>query len=107
MVATSPGPLVGIATSTILPQVGPRQPLLPADGDEPITAAAMGLKPARILDVLTRHAETFSRADIERALARYFDGPHELRAALDEVLRSNQLVRIGDDKGRRFTAATL
>ncbi|HMR34586.1 MAG TPA: AAA family ATPase, partial [Geminicoccaceae bacterium] len=98
--------LAGLGTRKILPQVDPRQPLLPADGDEPLTAAVLGLKPARILNVLARHDETFSRADIERALARYFDGPRELRAALDEVLRSNELVRIGD-KGDRFTTATL
>ena len=99
--------LAGLGTAKILPQVDPRQPLLSADGDEPLTAAALGLKPARILDVLTRHDETFARADIERALARYFDGPRELRAVLDEVLRSDELVRIADGKGERFTTATL
>lgn len=62
--------LAGLGTGTILPRIDPRQPLVLADTDEKLTAAALVLRPARILDVVSRHDETFSRADIERALAR-------------------------------------
>lgn len=99
--------LAGLEAAKILPQVDPRQPLLLTDAEEPLTAAALALRPARILDVVSRHDETFTRADIERALARSIDGPRELRAVLDEVLRSDELVRVADGKDERFTTATL
>lgn len=99
--------LAGLSVGGVLPQVDPRQTLLIADTDEKLSAAALALRPARILDVVSRHEETFSRGDIERALARYLGEPQALRATLDEVLRSNELVRVNEGNDERFTTVTL
>ena len=99
--------LARLTPGGILPQVDPRQPLLLADAKETLTAEALLLRPARIFDVLTRHDETFTRVHIERAVAHYIATPQEYRAVLDEVLRSDELVRIAEGIHERFTTATL
>ncbi len=65
------------------------------------TAAQIRKSPVRILEVLTDTEASFSSNDIRRSLARYIQGHADQRAALEAVLTSPKLMKLGDD---RFTS---
>lgn len=76
-------------------QLDPNQALvIPPDPDAQTIKERVRDKPETILEVLTETRESFSRNDILRALAKHIDDPLALGPAIDEVMRSSNLVEI-------------
>ena len=73
----------------------PAQPLhLPDETQTLFTAKQVRKRPERILQIITDKEEIFSRNDIVRGLANYITDPLHLSSAADEVLRSDELIKI-------------
>jgi len=86
----------------------PKQPLwLPNDKEEIFTRAQIRSSPERILCVITDKDESFTRNDILRSLANYIDDPVKIRLASDQVLQSNELVKISDGTAPRYSTREM
>ena len=86
----------------------PDQPLyLPDETQILFTAKQVRKCPKRILQIITDKEETFSRNDIVRGLANYITDPLHLSAAADEVLRSDELIKIEDGAKPLYTTKEL
>ena len=86
----------------------PDQPLhLPDESQTLFTAQQVRKRPERILQIITDKEETFSRNDIVRGLANYVTDPLHLSAAADEVLRSDELIKIEGGAKPLYTTKEL
>jgi len=71
----------------------PEQALvIPPDPDALTIKEKVNQQPEHILKVLTDTRESFTRNDILRALAKYIEDPLKLGAAIEDVMRSPELV---------------
>ena len=86
----------------------PDQPLhLPDETQTLFTAKQVRKRPERILRIITDKEEIFNRNDIVRGLANYITDPLHLSAAANEVLRSDELIRIEDGVKPLYTTKEL
>lgn len=88
----------------LLPEYDLAQPLIiQPDEDTLSIAEKVARDPAHILEVIADKKETFTRADILRALVQYIPDPTKLRIAADETLRSPDLVEVSTGAERRYS----
>ena len=86
----------------------PRQYFIPPEEWDVIwSAEQIRSVPERILDVITDKDASFSRNDIVRKLAEYIDDPAKLRIACDEVLSSNELVKLSDTPKQLYSTREM
>ena len=68
--------------------------VIPPDPEELSVRAKVQKDPARILSVVSRKQENFTRPVIVRALAQYINDPLKLGLAVDTAMRSSELVEL-------------
>lgn len=83
--------------------IDPRQALRLPQENNPFSSEQIRRNPALILDVISEKEAVFDAEDIKRGLASHIDDPHALRAAIDMVLSSSELVRVDHGYGESFT----
>lgn len=81
----------------------PRQRLVLPKDDLPFSEADLIKRPDLILDHISHKEALFTQTDIARELSKRIKDPMALRVAVDEVLSSDQLVRLDDAKRPTFT----
>lgn len=59
--------------------------------------------PEYILEVMTDTEESFTRNGIQRSLAKYIEDPLKLGPAIEQVMRSSELVMLGDQDCSKFS----
>lgn len=76
---------------------------------EPFSREQLDVLAPAVLEEVTRHQPTFTRRDIERALADDVENKHAQRAMADEILRRADIVKLEakDDKRARYTTQTV
>lgn len=81
----------------------PRQALHLPPEKSPFSTEQIRRNSALILQVLSEKEATFGSDAIKRGLAKHIDNPYELRSAIDMVMTSPDLVRVGQDGAQVFT----
>ncbi|MCT4609430.1 MAG: AAA family ATPase [Pelagimonas sp.] len=81
----------------------PRQALRLPDENSPFSSEQILRNPALILHAISEKEAVFDADTIKRGLAKHIDDPYALRAAIDTVLSSSELVRVGEDNTQVFT----
>lgn len=86
------------SSDTRILSIDPTQALvIPPDPELLTIKDKVNHNPEHILEVLTDKDESFSRNDILRGLAKYIEDPLKLGPALEEVMRSAELVVLDDE----------
>lgn len=87
------------SSDTHILSIDPAQALIiPPDPELLTIKDKVNYNPEHILEVLTNKQESFSRNDILRGLAKYIDDPLKLGPALEQVMRSSELVVLDDEE---------
>ncbi len=95
-------------TDLHFPSIDPRQPLIiPEDEQVQSLKAKIRRRPKAILDVITNNKASFTKRDIVRGLSNYIDDPLELKAAIDEVLTSSDLIVLEESPKLIFTTKEI
>ncbi len=55
--------------------------------------------PAELVDIITHQHAVFDRRMMERSLYRYFDEPAQIRAAINDLIASDKLIRLEQQYG--------
>ncbi|MEP3296794.1 MAG: AAA family ATPase [Pseudoruegeria sp.] len=84
-------------------KIDPRQALHLPPEDGPFSSAQIQRNPALILHAISEKEAVFDADTIKRGLAKHIDDPHALRIAIDTVLSSSELVRVGEGDAQGFT----
>lgn len=84
-------------------KIDPRQALHLPPEDGPFSSAQIQRNPALILHAISEKEAVFDADTIKRGLAKHIDDPHALRIAIDIVLSSSDLVRVGEDDAQSYT----
>ncbi|MCB9943414.1 MAG: AAA family ATPase [Geminicoccaceae bacterium] len=90
-----------------LPAIDPRRPLFIEDESDADDSRDIRRRPERIIEVLSRTRDTFTRNDIVRELSKHIDDPLKLRLAIDHVLQSKELIEVEQEPQPRFTARSF
>ncbi len=86
------------------PAYDPAQPLIiQPDEDTLSIVEKVARDPAHILEVIADKKESFTRADILRALVQYVPDPTKLRGAADAALRSPDLIEVKSGPEPRYS----
>lgn len=86
------------SSDTRILSIDPTQALvIPPDPELLTIKDKVNHNPEYILEVLTDKDESFSRNDILQGLAKYIEDPVKLGPALEEVMRSAELVPLNDE----------
>jgi len=76
--------------------IDPRQALQLPREEQMFSSAQIRSNPSLILHAISDKEASFDADAIKRGLAAHIDDPYELRAAIDTVLASSELVRVED-----------